>query len=142
MSNGLSAWGVKKAVDVDVRIVSTTSQDLLKQAEEGDFRKDLFHRLNVVSIDAPGLGERREDIPALVAYFIDRIAKGSGLPKRPLSSEGMAALQTYSWPGNVRQLRNVIERTLILMGRDPEIEITCEHLPAEVMDAGVSIPAG
>ena len=134
--------GGQKAVEVDVRIVSTTSQDLLALAGEGRFREDLFHRLNVVSINAPGLDERREDIPALTAFFVDRIAKASGLPKRPLSAEAIAALQACPWPGNVRQLRNVIERTLILMGRDPELEITCEHLPTEVMDSGLSIPAG
>ncbi len=134
--------GGEKAVEVDVRIVSTTSQDLLVASAEKNFREDLFHRLNVVSIIAPGLDERREDIPALVAYFVDRISRASGLPKRPLSAESMAALQTYSWPGNVRQLRNVIERTLILMGRDPALEITCDQLPSEVMDAGLSIPAG
>jgi two-component system nitrogen regulation response regulator NtrX len=134
--------GGQKAVEVDVRIVSTTSNDLLALAGEGRFREDLFHRLNVVSINAPGLNERREDIPALTAFFVDRIAKASGLPKRPLSPEAMAALQACAWPGNVRQLRNVIERTLILMGRDPEIEITCEHLPTEVMDSGLTIPAG
>lgn len=134
--------GGKKAVEVDVRIVSTTSHDLLALASEGKFREDLYHRLNVVSINAPGLDERREDIPALAAFFVDRIAKASGLPKRPFSTEAVAALQSCAWPGNVRQLRNVIERTLILMGRDPEIEITCEHLPAEVMDSGLSIPAG
>ncbi|GJL92854.1 sigma-54-dependent transcriptional regulator [Hyphococcus sp.] len=134
--------GGQKAVEVDVRIVSTTSHDLLALASEGRFREDLVHRLNVVSINAPGLNERREDIPALTAFFVDRIAKSSGLPKRPLSSEALAALQGCAWPGNVRQLRNVIERTLILMGRDPEIEITCEHLPTEVMDSGLTIPAG
>jgi len=134
--------GGEKAVEVDVRIISTTSRDLLVEAANGHFREDLFHRLNVVSVIAPGLDERREDIPALAAYFVDRIARGSGLPKRPFSSEAIAALQTYHWPGHVRQLRNVIERTLILMGRDPEIEITCEHLPSDVMDAGLSIPAG
>lgn len=134
--------GGQKAVEVDVRIVSTTSHDLLALAAENRFREDLFHRLNVVSINAPGLDERREDIPALTAFFVDRIAKSSGLPKRPLSSEALAALQACAWPGNVRQLRNVIERTLILMGRDPEIEITCEHLPTEVMDSGLTIPAG
>lgn len=134
--------GGEKAVEVDVRIVSTTSSDLLAMAEESRFREDLFHRLNVVSIDAPGLGERREDIPALVAYFVDQISKSLGLPKRTLSSDAMAALQTYSWPGNVRQLRNVIERTLILMGREGDDQIGCDELPSEVMDAGVSIPAG
>ena len=134
--------GGEKAVEVDVRIVSTTSSDLLAMSDEGRFREDLFHRLNVVSIDAPGLGERREDIPALVIHFVDQIAKSLGLPKRTFSPDAMAALQTYSWPGNVRQLRNVIERTLILMGRDGDDHVGCDELPSEVMDAGVSIPAG
>lgn len=129
-------------VSVDVRIVTTTTRDLLQEASEGRFREDLYHRLNVVPIQAPSLAERREDIPALVAYFIDRIARASGLPKRTLTPEAMAALQAYNWPGNVRQLRNVIERTLILMGRDPGLEITSEHLPSEIIDAGLSIPAG
>ncbi len=134
--------GGQSPVSVDVRIISTTSRDLLAEASQGRFREELYHRLNVVSIVAPGLDERREDIPSLAAYFVDRIARASGLPKRPFSAEAMAALQTYHWPGNVRQLRNVIERTLILMDRDPDVEITCEHLPSEVMDAGLSIPAG
>jgi two-component system nitrogen regulation response regulator NtrX len=129
-------------VSVDVRIVSSTSRDLLADAALGRFREDLFHRLNVVSILAPSLAERRDDIPALAAYFIDRISRASGFPKRTLSPETMAALQAYHWPGNVRQLRNVIERTLILMGRDSGAEIACEHLPPEIIDAGLSIPAG
>ncbi|MEO1251006.1 MAG: sigma-54 dependent transcriptional regulator [Pseudomonadota bacterium] len=132
----------REAVAVDVRILSTTSRDLLAASGEGAFREDLFHRLNVVSIMAPGLDERREDIPALSAYFVDRIARASGLPKRSFSAEAMAALQTYHWPGNVRQLRNVIERTLILMHRDNDPEITCDRLPPEIMDAGLTIPAG
>lgn len=134
--------GGSEAVSVDVRIISSTSRDLLAASERGEFREDLFHRLNVVSILAPGLEERREDIPALSAYFVDRIARGAGLPKRPFSAEAMAALQTYHWPGNVRQLRNIVERTLIMMHRDPDLEITCERLPAEIMDAGLTIPAG
>ncbi len=129
-------------VSVDVRIVSSTSRDLLEDAAEGRFREDLYHRLNVVPIQAPSLAERRDDIPALVAYYIDRISRASGFPKRGLSSETIAALQAYNWPGNVRQLRNVIERTLILMGRDASLEITSDHLPAEIIDAGLSIPAG
>ncbi|MFZ5618392.1 MAG: sigma-54-dependent transcriptional regulator [Pseudomonadota bacterium] len=129
-------------VSVDVRIISSTSRDLLADSAEGRFREDLYHRLNVVPIVAPSLSERRDDIPALAAYFIDRISRASGFPKRSLSAETMAALQAYHWPGNVRQLRNVIERTLILMGRDAHLEITCDHLPAEIIDAGLSIPAG
>jgi two-component system nitrogen regulation response regulator NtrX len=134
--------GGDEPVSVDVRIISTSSRDLLQLSAEGRFREDLFHRLNVVPISAPSLSERREDVPALIAYFVDRIARASGLPKRPLSQEAMAALQAYHWPGNVRQLRNVIERTLILMGRDATGEIACDHLPPEVIDAGLTIPAG
>lgn len=129
-------------VSVDVRIISSTSRDLLADSSEGRFREDLYHRLNVVQILAPSLSERREDIPALVAYYIDRISRASGIPKRSLTPETLAALQAYHWPGNVRQLRNVIERTLILMGRDAHLEITSDHLPAEIIDAGLTIPAG
>jgi two-component system nitrogen regulation response regulator NtrX len=134
--------GGDTSVAVDVRIITTSSRDLLADAGLGRFREDLFHRLNVVPIQAPSLAERRDDIPALVAYFIDRISRASGFPKRSLTAEAMAALQAYHWPGNVRQLRNVIERTLILMGRDAAHEITSEQLPSEIIDAGLSIPAG
>lgn len=130
-------------VSVDVRIISTTSRDLLADAAEGRFREDFFHRLNVVPIHAPSLSERRDDIPALATFFINRISRSSGFPKRSLSAETLAALQAYHWPGNVRQLHNVIERTLIMMGRDgANSEITCDHLPAEIIDAGITIPAG
>jgi two-component system nitrogen regulation response regulator NtrX len=134
--------GGDQPVSVDVRIISTTSRDLLADAAAGRFREDLFHRLNVVSINTPSLGERRDDVPALADYFIERISAGSGMPRRPLSLEALAALQTYDWPGNVRQLKNVIERTMIIIGRDPVQEITCEHLPPEVIEEGLSIPAG
>ena len=134
--------GGDQPVSVDVRIISTTSRDLLADAAAGRFREDLFHRLNVVSISTPSLGERRDDVPALADFFIERISAGSGMPKRALSAEALAALQTYNWPGNVRQLKNVIERTMIIIGRDPVTEITCEHLPPEVIEEGLSIPAG
>lgn len=129
-------------VSVDVRIISSTSRDLLEDSAGGRFREDLYHRLNVVPVVAPSLAERRDDIPALATFFISRIARASGFPKRSLTAETMAALQAYHWPGNVRQLHNVIERTLILMGREANAEITCDHLPAEIIDAGLSIPAG
>ena len=134
--------GGASPVSVDVRIISTTSINLLDASAAGRFREDLYHRLNVVPIDTPSLDERRDDIPALVAFFLDRIARSLGLPKRAMSAEAMAALQAYSWPGNIRQLRNVLERTLILMGRDGGEQIACEHLPSEIIDAGLSIPAG
>ncbi|MEM9169877.1 MAG: sigma-54 dependent transcriptional regulator [Pseudomonadota bacterium] len=134
--------GGAEPVSVDVRIVSTTSRDLLKDAEAGAFREDLFHRLNVVPIATPSLSERRDDVPALVEYFLERIARSSGLPMRAVSDEAMAALQSYHWPGNILQLRNVIERTLILMAQESDAAIACEHLPSEIIDAGLSIPAG
>lgn len=134
--------GGTSPVSVDVRIISTTSVNLLDAASQGRFREDLFHRLNVVHIDAPSLDERRDDIPALVAFFLDRISKTLGVPKRTISPEAMAALQAYGWPGNIRQLRNVLERTLILMARDGGEPIGCEHLPSEIIDAGLTIPAG
>ena len=127
-----------RSVEVDVRIVSTTSRNLLDDATHGRFREDLFHRLNVVSIDAPPLSQHREDIPELVNYFVDRLSKMHGLPRRSFSSDSIAALQTYSWPGNVRQLRNVIERTLILTPRDSEDSIGSDDLPAEVTNSGFS----
>lgn len=134
--------GGASPVSVDVRIISTTSINLLDAAAEGRFREDLFHRLNVVPIDAPSLDERRDDIPALVSYFLDRISRTLGMPQRTVSQEAMAALQAYSWPGNIRQLRNVLERTLILIGRDGGDRIACEQLPSEIIDAGLTIPAG
>ncbi|MEM1396874.1 MAG: sigma-54 dependent transcriptional regulator [Pseudomonadota bacterium] len=134
--------GGQDFVSVDVRIVSTTSKDLLELSAGGGFREDLYHRLNVVPIQAPSLAERREDIPELVAFFIERISSSLGLPERGVADDAMAALQAYTWPGNVRQLRNVIERTLILIGRDGMGPITAEQLPVEIVDAGLSIPAG
>ena len=127
-------------VEVDVRIVSTTAKDLPEEAEHGRFRSDLYHRLNVVSITAPSLAARREDIPSLTEYFVDQIAKRGGLLRRTFSQDAMAALQAYSWPGNVRQLRNVIEQTLILMGRDEDTEIGVDHLPGEVVNSGPALP--
>ena len=134
--------GGAEPVEVDVRIVSTSSHDLLEAAEKDRFREDLYHRLNVVPIVAPSLSERRDDIPALVTFFIDRISRASSFPKRTLTVDAMAALQAHHWPGNVLQLRNVIERTLILMARDSDEQIKCENLPPEIIDSGLSIPAG
>ncbi|RZO65003.1 MAG: sigma-54-dependent Fis family transcriptional regulator [Parvularculaceae bacterium] len=134
--------GGNNPVEVDVRIVTTTSRDLLLAAEEQKFREDLYHRLNVVPIVVPSLAERRDDIPALVEYFIARLATSLGLPQRAMTSDAFAALQAYHWPGNIRQLRNVIERTLIIIGRDGVGDISCDQLPPEIIDAGLSIPAG
>ncbi len=118
-------------VQVDVRVVSSTARDLRAEIAAGRFREDLFHRLNVVPINVPGLSERREDIPELVEYFIDRICEGSGLPRRVLADDALASLQVRAWPGNLRQLRNNVERMLILASGAPGEPITAEMLPAE-----------
>ena len=128
--------GGDQDVQVDVRVVSSTSRDLREDIAQGRFREDLYHRLNVVPVHVPGLAERREDIAELVEYFIDGISEASGLPRRRLSEDAIATLQVHNWPGNVRQLRNNVERLLILATGDPAEEITSEMLPAEVASSG------
>ncbi len=123
-------------VQVDVRVVSSTSRDLRAEIAAGRFREDLFHRLNVVPLRVPGLAERREDIPELVEYFIERVSEATGLPKRKLGEDAIATFQVHPWPGNVRQLINNVERLLILASGDPNEPISAEMLPAEVASAG------
>ena len=128
--------GGDQDVQVDVRVMSSSSRDLRAEIAAGRFREDLYHRLNVVPVHVPGLAERREDIAELVEYFIDRISDTTGLPKRRLTDDAIATLQVHDWPGNVRQLRNNIERMLILATGDPSEPITSDRLPAEVAAAG------
>jgi len=125
--------GGNRQLRVDVRVVSSTSRDLEKEIEERRFREDLFYRLNVVPVVIPDLSERRKDIPALVEHFLARYAAEQGLPPPEISAEAMAALQAYDWPGNVRQLRNVIERTVILAPREKLGRIETDMLPPEVV---------
>jgi two-component system nitrogen regulation response regulator NtrX len=120
-------------VHVDVRVVSSTSRDLREEIAAGRFREDLFHRLNVVPVNVPGLAERREDIPELVEYFIERIGEATGMPRRRLADDALATLQVRAWPGNLRQLRNNVERMLILASGAPSDPITANMLPAEAM---------
>ena len=129
-------------VQVDVRVVSSTSRDLRDEIAIGRFREDLFHRLNVVPLRVPGLAERREDIAQLAAYFIERLSEASGLPRRTLGDDAVATLQVHDWPGNVRQLRNNMERLLILATGDPADTITAEMLPVEVASAGAAGSVG
>jgi two-component system nitrogen regulation response regulator NtrX len=131
------AGGTTK-VSVDVRIVSSTARNLEAEIAEGKFREDLYHRLSVVPIRVPPLSERREDIPELVEYFMDQISSATGLPKRRIGEDAMAVLQSHVWPGNVRQLRNNVERVMILAGGDPDAAITADMLP---QDVGSMIPA-
>ena len=124
--------GGKDDVQVDVRVITSSSRDLLKEVNLGRFREDLYHRLNVMPLEAPPLKERREDIPALVEHFIAQLSSSTGLPSRKIGEDAMAALQAHNWPGNVRQLRNNVERLLILATGDPSQAITLKTLPPEV----------
>ena len=127
--------GGTRQVAVDVRVVSSTARDLEKEMDEKRFREDLFYRLNVVPVEVPSLAERRDDIPALAEYFFARYAAEQGLPPPTIGTEAMAALQAYDWPGNVRQLRNVVERVVILTPREELTEIQPEMLSSEVTEA-------
>ena len=120
-------------VQVNVRVISSTAQDLAVRIQEGRFREDLYHRLAVVPVAVPALAERREDIPALVEHFVKNLTQSAGLPQRDFGDDVMAALQAHSWPGNVRQLRNNIERLLILATGPANAPITLEALPSEVV---------
>lgn len=126
--------GGSRQIGVDVRVVSSTARDLAREMEEKRFREDLFYRLNVVPVAIPSLAERRADIPALAEHFFTRYASEQGLPAPRISDEALAALQAYDWPGNVRQLRNVVERAIILTPRDKLDVIETEMLGAEVTE--------
>ncbi len=130
--------GGTNKVQVDVRIISSTARNLEEEIAAGRFREDLYHRLSVVPIRVPPLSERREDIPELIDYFMDQISANTGLPKRQIGQDAMAVLQSHVWPGNVRQLRNNVERVMILAGGGPEVIITADMLP---QDVGSMVPA-
>ena len=123
--------GGTEAVEVDIRIVAATNRDLVKAVAEGIFREDLFYRLNVVSIHLPPLRERREDIPFLAAHFLDKFAKENAREMKGFSPSAMDYLSAYEWPGNVRQLENVIERCVVLSSGDT---VNAEDLPPEIKD--------
>ena len=129
-----SRVGGQRPVKVDVRFLSATSRNLAEEIAAGRFREDLYYRLNVVPVRMPPLKERREDIPELVAHFLARIAAERRLPAPNVSEEAVAALQSYDWPGNVRQLRNIIERTLIMAPGDRVQCIEVDLLPPEIID--------
>lgn len=129
-------------VQVDVRVISSTARDIEHEIAEGRFREDLFHRLSVVPIRVPPLAERREDVPELVEYFLEQISLTTGLPKRTISEDALAVLQSHDWPGNVRQLRNNVERLLILAGGDAKSTITANLLPPDVGSLVPSMPNG
>jgi two-component system, NtrC family, nitrogen regulation response regulator NtrX len=130
--------GGTNKVEVNVRIITSTARNLEEEIAAGRFREDLYHRLSVVPIRVPPLAERREDVPELVEHFMDQISQATGLPKRRIGTDAMAVLQTHDWPGNVRQLRNNVERLMILAGGDADAVITADMLP---QDVGAMVPA-
>jgi two-component system, NtrC family, nitrogen regulation response regulator NtrX len=131
--------GGTRTVKVDVRVVSATSRDLQHEIAEGRFREDLYYRLNVVPVAIPPLPDRREDIPALVMHFLAHYASERRVPTPEIAPDAMVALQSYDWPGNVRQLRNVVERTVILAPGDRIGRIDLDLLPAEVLGEQVDM---
>ncbi len=127
--------GGGQQVEVDVRVIAATNRNLPKLISEGKFREDLYYRLNVVPISVPPLRDRREDIPALIDHFMAVGAKSAGLPPRRFSEDSLAGLQAYEWPGNVRQLRNVIDWILIMAPGGSDDVVKAEMLPPEISSA-------
>lgn len=135
--------GGTQPVDVDVRVLATTQDDLEVRVQAGEFREDLYYRLRVFPVEVPGLSKRAEDIGILAEVFLQQIADEAGQPHRVLSEEVKAALSTYAWPGNVRQLKNAVEWMLIIDGKDPSEPIGLDALPPELTDRpGESSPSG
>jgi two-component system, NtrC family, nitrogen regulation response regulator NtrX len=123
-------------VQVDARVICSTTRDLRVETEGGRFREDLYHRLNVVPVRVPSLAERRDDIPPLISHFMKRLSAASGLPVRHIGDDAMAVLQSHGWPGNVRQLRNIVERLLILASDDVTEAVTADLLPTDLGSNG------
>ncbi|MXP63854.1 sigma-54-dependent Fis family transcriptional regulator [Roseomonas sp. M0104] len=135
---GFERVGGATRVKVDVRVIATTNRDLAAEIAAGRFREDLYYRLAVVPLRVPAMRERREDVPLLARYFMARTAETSGVPARELSEDVLAAMQAYDWPGNVRQLRNLVDWLLIMAPGGPGEAIRPEMLPPEV---GAAAPA-
>lgn len=133
--------GSDKKIKLDVRLISATSKNLQDEVTKGKFREDLYYRINVVPVTVPSLASRKEDIPILAKTFIKQLAKFSGLKEREITEETIAALQAYNWPGNIRQLRNVIEWTLIMnpVQSGDEIVIKPNMLPSDIINDTVTI---
>lgn len=116
--NKISRVGSDKDIKVDVRVVAATNKDLKKEIEEGRFREDLYHRLAVILIRVPALNDRRDDIPLLIEHFTKKIVAEQGMPAKTFSTKAVALLKEYNWTGNIRELRNVVERLIILGGKE------------------------
>ena len=140
-SHSFARNGGKNMVKLDVRIVSSTGKDLKEEIAKGRFREDLFYRLNVIQVPIPALSERKDDLPMLCEFFIKYFHEYIGFPLRKLSAEALVIMQTYAWPGNVRQLRNVIEWLLIMNNSEEGQYITASMLPPEITNKPLVIEA-
>ena len=129
----ITRLGGKHPVPVDVRVLSSCSGDIDKRIAHGHLRKDLYHRLSVMTLDVPGLSKRRDDIPYLVSYFIGALSEQMNMPKREAGDDVMAVMQSHDWPGNVRQLRNTVEHMLLNCHADGSDTLTIEHLPSAIL---------
>src|SRR5580692_1519578 len=125
--------GAHESIQVDVRVVAATNKNLEEEIEKGNFREDLFYRLNVIPFHMPPLRERKEDIPLLAAYFLDEFARSYGRKPKELTPQALEALDAHHWPGNVRELRNLIERIVIL---HPQSRIDARHIPLQLARKG------
>lgn len=130
--------GGNQKVVVDVRILAATKNDIKAAIEKGAFREDFYYRLNVITLQLPSLKDRLEDIPVLVSYFVERLSRQAGVPQRKFSEATLALMRTYKWPGNVDELRNVVERVLILSPAANDAPVMPDELPPEVR--GESLP--
>jgi two-component system nitrogen regulation response regulator NtrX len=128
-----------RRVQVDVRVIAATNRNLAEEIAAGRFREDLYYRLNVVPLKMPSLKERRDDVVALARHFLKRAADAMGLQARTLSEEALAVLQSHAWPGNVRQLRNVMEWILIMTPMDQQGDIRADMLPPELIDDNLTL---
>ena len=114
----ISRVGSDKDIKVDVRVIAATNKDLKKEIEDKKFREDLYHRLAVILIKVPGLNERKDDIPLLVNFFAEKISEEQGINKKSFTDDALELLKEYNWTGNIRELRNVVERLIILGGQE------------------------
>jgi two-component system nitrogen regulation response regulator NtrX len=134
--------GGSERIDVDIRVIASTNQNLQELMAAGKFRQDLYYRLSVVPIEMPPLKDRLEDIPVLAAFFMDLAAKNTQTQPRIFSPDAMALMQSYDWPGNVRQLRNVIEWTLIMAPGDAHTPVTSDMMPPDLKQQAVDMIHG
>ena len=128
--NKITRVGSNKSISVNPRIIAATNKNLKKEIENGNFREDLFHRLNVIPIEVPSLKERNEDIPILCRYFIEKICKEQGVKQKKISTKAINELKKMKWTGNIRELRNVVERLIILTDKDIDLEDIKKYVPA------------